>query len=68
MCQQLELKGFTATMWSDKYSEAIAQNLEWVKDGKLKYKETITEGFDNVFTSFLGMLKGENFGKAMVKV
>ena len=36
--------------------------------GKLKYRETVTEGFDNMFDAFLGLFTGENTGKAVVKV
>ena len=35
---------------------------------KLYYKESVTEGFDQVVNAFLGIYKGENIGKAMVKV
>ena len=35
--------------------------------GKLSYKETVTEGFDNMFDAFMGLFKGENTGKALVK-
>ena len=34
--------------------------------GKLKYKETVTKGFDNMPTAFLGLFSGSNFGKAVV--
>jgi len=36
--------------------------------GKLKYKETITSGFENIPKAFISMLKGKNIGKAVVKV
>ena len=36
--------------------------------GKLKYKEHTTQGFDNMFDAFMGLLTGENTGKAVVKV
>ena len=35
--------------------------------GKLQYRETVTEGFENIVTAFIGMLRGENMGKAVVK-
>jgi NADPH-dependent curcumin reductase CurA len=36
--------------------------------GKLKVKETVTEGFDNMATAFLDLFKGGNTGKAIIKV
>ena len=35
--------------------------------GKLKYEETVTNGFENMFDAFLGLFTGENLGKAVVK-
>jgi len=35
--------------------------------GKLKYNEHVTEGFDNIFDAFVGLFKGDNVGKAVIK-
>ncbi len=35
--------------------------------GKLRYDEHVTEGFDHIFDAFLGLFKGENIGKAVVQ-
>ncbi|KAL1509771.1 hypothetical protein ABEB36_004456 [Hypothenemus hampei] len=66
--KQLTLEGFLVTRWNDKWLEGIDANLKWIQAGKLKYRETITEGFDNMFTAFTDMLQGKNTGKAIVKV
>lgn len=42
--------------------------LSYFWQGKLKYHEQVTEGFENMPMAFIGMLKGENIGKAIVKV
>ena len=39
-----------------------------VKSGQVKIKEHIIDGLVNAEKGFLGMLKGENFGKAVVKL
>ena len=39
-----------------------------LKAGKIKYRETIVEGIENAPKAFLGLLKGENSGKMLVKV
>lgn len=62
------LEGFIVYRWIDRWMEGILQNLEWIKQGKLKYKETVTEGFDNMFNAFVDMLQGGNVGKAVIKV
>ena len=38
-----------------------------ILQGKLKYKEQVTDGFDNMFDAFVGLFKGDNIGKAVVK-
>ena len=40
----------------------------WVAEGKLRWREHVTEGLENAPAAFLGMLRGENRGKALVKV
>lgn len=65
---ELYLQGFQCSSWVDRWPEAFKQNLEWLKQGKLKYRETVSEGFDNAYQAFVEMLYGKNFGKAIVKV
>jgi len=66
--KQLKVQGFTVYGFLDHWFEGIRQNKEWIEEGKLKYPETITEGFENTFKALLDMLQGGNFGKAIVKV
>ncbi|XP_074097548.1 prostaglandin reductase 1-like [Cotesia typhae] len=66
--QQLKVQGFQWLRWKDRLMEAVEKNLQWVREGKLKYRETLTEGFENMFDAFLQMLRGGNIGKAIVKV
>ncbi|MCE2426204.1 MAG: NADP-dependent oxidoreductase, partial [Pseudomonadales bacterium] len=48
--------------------EALADLSGWIKAGRLKYRESITEGLDSAVDAFIGMLGGRNFGKTMVRV
>lgn len=41
---------------------------EWLKSSKIKYKENLLEGFENIPSAFIGLFTGENIGKQMVKV
>jgi NADPH-dependent curcumin reductase CurA len=41
---------------------------EWIRDGRLKYREDIVEGIDKAPRAFIGLLRGENFGKMLVKL
>ena len=40
----------------------------WVREGQLKYREDIVEGLENAPRAFIGLLRGENFGKLLVRV
>lgn len=52
-----------------KYHEEHQKNVQrWIKDGEIQVKLSVTEGIDNAAEGFVGMLKGENFGKAMLKI
>ncbi|MEC1738486.1 NADP-dependent oxidoreductase [Bacillus mojavensis] len=62
------MQGFIVSDYSDRFSEGAKQLAEWLKDGKLHYEETITEGFENIPDAFLGLFKGENKGKQLIKV
>jgi hypothetical protein len=39
-----------------------------IAEGKMKWQESVTEGLQNAPKAFLGLFKGENFGKALVKI
>ncbi|XP_062938410.1 prostaglandin reductase 1 [Cynocephalus volans] len=67
--QALRLEGFLYSNWqADARQKALKDLLQWVLERKIQYHEHITEGFENMPAAFMGMLKGENLGKAIVKV
>ena len=41
---------------------------KWLQEGKIIWKEDIVEGIENAPAAFIGLMKGENFGKLLVKV
>lgn len=61
------MQGFIVSNYHQQFGEAIEKLSEWVKQGKLKYTETIKDGFDNLPDAFLALFKGENAGKMIVK-
>ncbi|XP_026208727.1 prostaglandin reductase 1-like [Anabas testudineus] len=66
--KQIKMEGFMETRWGHKDPESLKRLMGWLKEGKLQGREHITKGFENVPAAFLGMLKGENIGKAVVAV
>ncbi|KAM3965350.1 prostaglandin reductase 1 [Aphomia sociella] len=65
---ELKVEGFLVNRWMNRWDEGINANLKWLNEGKLKYQEKIYHGFDNMVDALVGMLRGENTGKAVVKV
>ena len=61
------LQGFIVGNYSDRFGEAISHLTQWLIEGKLKYTETIIDGFDKLPDAFLGLFSGKNQGKMMVK-
>ncbi|KAK4885643.1 hypothetical protein RN001_001914 [Aquatica leii] len=68
LLKQLFMEGFQASQYVDRIFESMNQHMLWIQEGKLKYIETITEGFENTGKAFIEMLEGKNLGKAIVKV
>ncbi|KAJ8390320.1 hypothetical protein AAFF_G00108890 [Aldrovandia affinis] len=66
--KQLKMEGFVYGRWKHKNEESLLRLMAWMKEGKLKCSEHITTGFENMSAAFIGMLKGDNIGKAIVKV
>ncbi|XP_073956354.1 prostaglandin reductase 1-like isoform X2 [Choristoneura fumiferana] len=66
--KQLKIEGFLVNRYADRTTEGIRQNLQWVKDGKLKYREHIFNGFESTVTAFIGLFNGANTGKTIVKL
>jgi NADPH-dependent curcumin reductase CurA len=66
--KRLRIQGYIITDHYDRYPEFFERASEWVREGKLRYRETVVEGIDNAPRAFLGLLRGENIGKMLVKV
>lgn len=62
------MKGFIVSDFSADFPTAIGELTQWYKNGKIKNKETVIEGFENIPQAFLGLFDGTNTGKMMVKL
>jgi NADPH-dependent curcumin reductase CurA len=64
----LTMRGFIVSNHFDMMPEFLGDMAKWAKEGKMKWRETIVEGIDKAPEAFIGLFKGENFGKMLVKV
>lgn len=62
------MKGFIITEFAPRFAEGVTQLAQWLAGGKLKYAESIVEGFENTPQAFIGLFSGDNLGKQIVKV
>ena len=65
---RLRIEGFIVSEHMDIWPEALKELGTMVATGKLKYRETVAQGIESAPEAFLGLLKGRNFGKQLVKL
>jgi len=68
LVRTLKVQGFLVFHYAARYGEALPQLARWVQERKLKYRETVSDGIDTAVSAFLGMLRGENIGKQLVRI
>jgi NADPH-dependent curcumin reductase CurA len=66
--KRLLVRGFIVWDFATKEPDFLRDVAAWIREGKLKYREDVVEGLDQAPDAFLGLLKGKNFGKLLVKV
>ena len=68
LVSRLRLQGFIVTEHLNVWPEAMKELGAMVQAGTLKYRETISQGIESAPQAFIGLLKGQNFGKQLVKL
>ena len=68
LLSRLKLQGFIVSEHMQDWPQALQQLGTAVASGKIHYRETIAQGLENAPTAFLGLLKGQNFGKQLVRL
>jgi NADPH-dependent curcumin reductase CurA len=62
------VRGFIVSDHADRFGDFIRDASGWVQAGRLRYREDIVEGLENAPRAFIGLLRGENFGKRLIRV
>jgi NADPH-dependent curcumin reductase len=69
LTKSLTLRGFINTEFvPEHYGEFLRLVAAGLADGRIRYREDITDGLENAPAAFIGLLQGKNFGKALVRV
>ncbi|MET8090930.1 NADP-dependent oxidoreductase [Micromonospora sp. NPDC005220] len=66
--KRLTLRGFLVNDHNHLRADFVRDVAGWLRDGSLSYDETIVDGIENAPAAFLGLLRGDNLGKMLVRV
>ncbi len=68
LVNRIRMQGMIVFDWKDRYGEAIKGLGAHLAAGRIKYRESIVEGLDSAPRGLIALLKGENFGKQLVRL
>ncbi len=68
LVHRARMQGLLVSDWSERFPEGVGQLAVWLRAGRLKYREDVVRGFENMPQALLRLFHGENFGKQLVRV
>jgi NADPH-dependent curcumin reductase len=68
LIKQIKVQGFIISSYFHRMPAFVADMSQWMKEGRIKYREDIVQGLENAPQAFMGLFKGSNFGKLLVQV
>jgi NADPH-dependent curcumin reductase CurA len=68
LVHRARMEGFLVSDFIDRWPEGLKRLSRWVREGKIKYREDVVEGLENAPKAFMRLMRGNNFGKLVVKV
>jgi NADPH-dependent curcumin reductase CurA len=66
--KELNLRGFIVSNHGNRMPDFVAEMGAWLRSGQISWRETVVEGLDNAPAAFLGLLRGENTGKMVIRL
>ena len=68
LVKRARIQGFLVSDYAARDAEFTADMPQWLKEGRIRYREDIVDGFERAPEAFAGLLEGKNFGKLVVRV
>ena len=68
LTKRLDIRGFIVSDFAGRRADFLHDMSQWVREGKVKYREFVTEGLESAPEALIGLLKGANFGKQLVRI
>lgn len=68
LVNRIRMEGFLTFDFVDRYADAHADLLDWLRQGRIKYREDIAEGLENAPVALAGLYEGRNKGRQLIRV
>lgn len=68
LVKRARMQGFVVLDYADRYDEARAKLAQWVREGKIRYREDILEGIEHAPGAIAGVYRGDNLGKRLLRI
>lgn len=69
LTRSLTVRGFIQDEFTKSHGRDFVRDMgEWVREGQVRYREDIVDGLENAPRAFTGLLRGDNFGKLVIRI
>jgi len=68
LVKQARMQGFLVFDFADRYAEALRALAQWVREGRIRYREDVLDGIEQAPDAIAGLYRGENLGKRLIKL
>ncbi len=68
LIKRLTFRGFIVRDFASQYPQFLVEMGAWIQESRIKFREDITDGLENAPRELIGLLRGENFGKKIIRV
>jgi len=68
LVKRLTFRGFIVVDYASQFADFISDMRVWLSEGRIKYREDVTDGLENAPDELFRLLKGGNFGKKIIRV
>ena len=68
LTKRLTLRGFIVSDFAARQNDFLRDVSAWLREGRIKYREDVVDGIEKAPRALIGLLRGENFGKMLVRV
>jgi NADPH-dependent curcumin reductase CurA len=68
LTKRLRILGMIVWDFADQEAEFLEHMSQWIREGRVKYREDFVDGLENAPRAFQGLLQGKNFGKLVIRV